>query len=126
MHLLQGPSYVISGDVIPRLLMASTVIPVIPMTQVYFTGLAPLMAHLMRIGVAGFFAYYPPQLGTYISNCFITLLKLQTFLCEINFVNSRIAKTAVFAILGAVNFVDLVNISLQKVQESIKIKIQRL
>ena len=62
---LKGPSYVISGDVIPRLLMASTVIPVIPMTQVYFTGLAPLMAHLMRIGVAGFFGYYPPQLGNH-------------------------------------------------------------
>ena len=35
---------------------------------------------------------------------------------EINFVDSRSAKIAVFAILGAVNYVHLVNFSLQKVQ----------
>ena len=39
---------------------------------------------------------------------------------EINFVDSRSAKTAIFAILGAVNFVHLVNISLQKVQKFLK------
>ena len=33
---------------------------------------------------------------------------------EINFGDSSSAKTAVFAILGAVNFVHLVNMSLQK------------
>lgn len=58
---LKGPSFVISGDVIPRLLMASTVIPSLPLAQVFFTGLAPLMGHLMRIGVASFFAYSPPD-----------------------------------------------------------------
>ena len=42
------------------------------------------------------------------------------FLCEINFVDSRSAKTAIFAILVAVNFVHLVNFSLQKVQKLIK------
>ena len=42
---------------------------------------------------------------------------------EINFVDSGSAKTAVFAILGAVNFVLLVNVSFQKVQKFIKIKI---
>ena len=36
---------------------------------------------------------------------------------EINFGESRGAKTAVFAILGDLNFVDLVNFSLQKVQK---------
>ena len=45
---------------------------------------------------------------------------------EINFVDSRSAKTTIFAILGAVNFVHLGNFSLQKVQKSIKIKIQSL
>jgi len=39
---------------------------------------------------------------------------------EINFEDSRSAKTAIFAILRAVNFVLLVNISLQKVQKFIK------
>ena len=42
---------------------------------------------------------------------------------EINFVDSRGAKSAIFAILGAVNFVHLVNFSLQKVQKIIKINI---
>ena len=45
---------------------------------------------------------------------------------EINFVNSRSAKTAVFAILGAVDFVHLVNFSLLNVQKFIKIKILSL
>ena len=45
---------------------------------------------------------------------------------EINFVDSRSAKTAGFAISGAVNFVHLVSFSLQKVQKFIKIKIQSL
>ena len=47
-----------------------------------------------------------------------TVWKLQDFritqiLREINFVDSRSAKTAVFAILGAVNFVNLVIFSLK-------------
>ena len=42
---------------------------------------------------------------------------------EINFVNSRSAKTAIFAILGAVNFVHGVNFSLQKLlKKSLKSK----
>ena len=45
---------------------------------------------------------------------------------EINFWDSRSAKTAIFALLGAVNFVNLVNISLQKVQKFIKVKIQSI
>ena len=61
---LKGPSFVISGDVVPRLLMATTVIPTLPLSQVFFTGLVPLMGHLMRIGVSSFFAYYPPEIGT--------------------------------------------------------------
>ena len=40
---------------------------------------------------------------------------------EINFVDSRGAKTAIFAVLGAVKFVDLVNISYQKVQKFIRV-----
>ena len=47
---LKGPSYVISGDLIPRILMATSVIPTLPLPQVFFTGLVPLMAHIMRIG----------------------------------------------------------------------------
>ena len=43
-------------------------------------------------------------------------------LCEINFCVSRSAKNAIFANLGAVNFVNLVNISLQKVQKSRTLK----
>ena len=45
---------------------------------------------------------------------------------EINFVDSRSAKTGAFAILGAVNFVHLVNFYLQKVQKFIKIQILSL
>ena len=41
---------------------------------------------------------------------------------EINFGDSRSSKTAIFAILGAPNFVNLVNFSLQKVQKSIESK----
>ena len=41
---------------------------------------------------------------------------------EINFGEPRSAKTAIFTILGAVNFVDLVKFSLQKVQKFIKPK----
>ena len=41
---------------------------------------------------------------------------------EINFRDSRSAKTAVFAIFGAVNFFHLGNFSLQKVQNSEKSK----
>ena len=60
-----------------------------------------------------------------------TLWKFHDFsiaqiLREINFGESRSSKTAVFAILGAVNFVDLVKFSLQKVQKFIRIKIQSL
>merc|ERR1712241_667203 len=57
---LKGPSFIISGDLIPRMLMATTVIPVLPLSQVFFTGLVPLLGHMMRIGVSSFFAYYPP------------------------------------------------------------------
>ena len=60
-----------------------------------------------------------------------TLWKFHDFsvtqiLREINVEDSRSAKSADFAILGAVNFVHLVNFSLQKGQKFIKIKIQRL
>ena len=49
-----------------------------------------------------------------------TMWKFQDFFItvrEINFVDSRSAKSAIFAILGAVNLVHLVNFSLQKVQK---------
>ena len=45
---------------------------------------------------------------------------------EINFGESRSSKTAFFAILVALNFVDLINFSPQKVQKILKIKIQSL
>ena len=56
-----------------------------------------------------------------------TVWKFQDFsviqiLCEINFVEFMSSQTAVFAILGAQNFVDLVEFSLLKVQKLIKIK----
>ena len=41
--------------------MASTVIPALPLAQVYFTGLVSLLGHMMRIGVSQFFAYEPPS-----------------------------------------------------------------
>ena len=58
-----------------------------------------------------------------------TVWKFQDFsitqiLREINYWDSRIAKTDIFAILEAVNFVNLLNISLQKGPKWIKIKIQ--
>ena len=61
---LKGPSYIISGDLIPRILMATTVIPALPLAQIYFTGLVPLLGHMMRIGVSSFFAYSPPPKNT--------------------------------------------------------------
>ena len=45
---------------------------------------------------------------------------------EINFEDSRIAKITIFAILRAVNFAHLVNLSHQNLQKFIKIKIQSL
>ena len=45
---------------------------------------------------------------------------------EINFGGCRSPKSAVFAIFWALNLVDLVNFSIQKVQKCIKIKIQSL
>ena len=45
---------------------------------------------------------------------------------ETNFEESRSCKSGNFAILGALNFVNLVNFSLQKVQKLIKNKIQSL
>ena len=58
-----------------------------------------------------------------------TVWKFQDFsvtyiLREINFGDSRSFKTAVFAIIEALNFDDLVNFSLQKLQKFIKLKIQ--
>ena len=52
---------------------------------------------------------------------FLTVLKFHDFpiiqiLCEMNFGESRNSETAVFAFFGALNFVDLVNFSHQKVQ----------
>ena len=40
--------------------------------------------------------------------------------------NLEVLKMPIFAILGALNFVDLLNCSIQKVQKCIKIKIQSL
>ena len=53
-------------------------------------------------------------------------ISITKILREIDFGDSKSAKTAVFAILGALNFVHLVNISLSKVQKFMKIKIQNL
>ena len=53
-------------------------------------------------------------------------ISVTQILREINFGGSRNSKTAVFAICRTVNFVDLVNSSIQKVQNFIKIKIQSL
>ena len=46
------------------------------------------------------------------------------FLREIKFAESKSSKTAVFAILGALNFDNLVNFSFRVMQKFIKIKIQ--
>ena len=58
-----------------------------------------------------------------------TVLKLQDFsvnqiLREINFGESRNGKIVILVILGALNCVDLVNFSLQKVEKTVKIRIQ--
>ena len=52
--------------------------------------------------------------------------RITQILREINFVDSRSAKTAVFAILGAANFVHLIDFCLEKLQKIIKIKSQSL
>ena len=51
-------------------------------------------------------------------------LSVTQILREINFGEYRSSKTAVFAILGALNLVDLVNFSLQKVKNAEKPKIK--
>ena len=71
------------------------------------------------------------QIGNGVLGKAVTVWKIQDFcitqiLREINFVDSRSAKTGAFAILGAVNFVHLVNFYLQKVQKFIKIQILSL
>jgi len=43
---------------------------------------------------------------------------------EINFGESKSSKTIIFAIFGALRFVDLVDFSFQKMQKYIKLKIQ--
>ena len=43
------------------MLMATTVIPALPLAQIFFTGLVPLLGHMMRIGVSSFFAFIPLQ-----------------------------------------------------------------
>ena len=60
-----------------------------------------------------------------------TVSKFQDFhviqiLREINFRDSRSAKSVILTHLEAVNFVNLVGFSLQKVQKLIKIQIQSL
>ena len=59
---------------------------------------------------------------------YITVLKFDDFsvtqiLREINFIELRTCKSAVFDILGAVNVVNLADFRLQKVQNFMKIKI---
>ena len=66
---------------------------------------------------------YWTQLGQWI--LYYTVWKFQDFsviliLREINFGEFRSSQTAVFAILGALNFVDLGNFNLQIVQKLIK------
>ena len=62
---------------------------------------------------------------------FHTVWKFQNFsvtqiLREINFGESRSYESAVFAILEALDLVDFLNLSFQKVKKCIKIKIQSL
>ena len=54
--------------------------------------------------------------------CITEILRTE-ILREINFEDSRSANIAVFAILQAMNFVHLVDFSLQKEQKFIKVKI---
>ena len=69
-------------------------------------------------------SYFPPkgyafllfQVKDYTVWKFLDFSVIQ-ILREINFGESRSSKTAVFAILGALNFVNLVHFSLQKVQK---------
>ena len=51
-------------------------------------------------------------------------LSITQILREINFGESRGCKSAVFGIIGALNFANLVNFNLQKLQKCLKIKIQ--
>ena len=51
---------------------------------------------------------------------------ISEILHEINFVTSKSANIAVFAILEAMNFGHLVDFSLQKEQKYLKVKIQSL
>ena len=53
-------------------------------------------------------------------------LSITQILREIIFGETRSPETAFFTILGALNFVDLVNFSFPKVQKFMEIQIQRL
>ena len=57
--------------------------------------------------------------------CLTDFLSIR-FYVKLNFGESRNSKPAVFAIFGALNFIDFVNFSLQKVQKYMEIKIQSL
>ena len=48
------------------------------------------------------------------------IFSVSQILCESNFGEFRSSKTAIFAILGALNFVDLFDFSLQEVQNLVK------
>ena len=50
-----GPVYLISGDTVPRLLVAASRTPTVHLTQVFLTGAAALTGKIMRIGIARFF-----------------------------------------------------------------------
>ena len=71
------------------------------------------------------------KLYIHIQPFYLTVWKFHDFsitqiLREINFGDSWSCKTAVFAIYGALNFVNLVCFTLQKMQKFIKTKIQSL
>ena len=87
--------------------------------------------HEKEVKNGHFFKYMEISSNHCFQICFFTVWKFQDFsitqiLREINFEDSRSGKTAFFAFLGAtnhiINFVNLVNFSLQKVQKFIKIK----
>ncbi|TRY70351.1 hypothetical protein TCAL_09419 [Tigriopus californicus] len=58
---LDGPSLILSGDVMPRLLTAVKYTPILALENVYLTGVAALAASVMRIGIRDFFVDSVPN-----------------------------------------------------------------
>jgi len=58
---LKEPTFILSGDVVPRLLLAASITPQIRLDSVYIAGILPALIGLSRIEVNSFFSHSMPK-----------------------------------------------------------------